>query len=181
MLEKDIEKVLVSEAEIKSIVERLSVDITKDYHDKFPLVVGLLKGCVPFMSDLLKELDMHLEVAFMNVSSYHGGIESTGDVKIDMDLGTPVKGRHVLLTEDIVDTGRTINAVVDLLKYRGALTVNVVTLVDKPEGRIIDFNPKYVGIEIPKVFVVGYGLDYEERYRNLPYVGILKPEVYTKE
>ncbi len=181
MLEKDIEKVLVSENEIKEIIHRLSTEIMQDYHDKFPLFVGLLKGCVPFMSDLLKELDMHLEVAFMNVSSYHGGIESTGDVKIDMDLGTPVKGRHVLLTEDIVDTGRTINAVVDLLKYRGALSVNVVTLVDKPEGRIIDFVPRYVGIEIPKVFVVGYGLDYEERYRNLPYVGVLKPEVYSKE
>ncbi len=181
MLEKDIEKVLVSEKEIEEIVTKLSKQITDDYHDKYPLVVGLLKGCVPFMSDLLKELDMHLEVAFMNVSSYHGGIESTGDVKIDMDLGTPVKGRHVLLTEDIVDTGRTINAVVDLLRYRGALSVNVVTLIDKPAGRIIDFNPKYVGIEIPKVFVVGYGLDYEERYRNLPYVGVLKPEIYTKE
>ena len=179
MLEKDIEKVLVSEEEIKQIIKNLSVQIFRDYHDKYPLVVGLLKGCVPFMSDLLKKLDMHLEVAFMNVSSYHGGIESTGDVKIDMDLGTAVKGRHVLLTEDIVDTGRTINSVVDLLKYRGALSVKVVTLIDKPAGRVTEFNPEYIGIEIPKVFVVGYGLDYEERYRNLPYVGVLKPEIYT--
>ena len=181
MLANDIEKVLVSEQEIEVILKRLSTEIMHDYKDKYPLVVGLLKGCVPFMSDLLKKIDMHLEVAFMNVSSYYGGIESTGDVKIDMDLGTPVKGRHVLLTEDIVDTGRTINSVVDLLKYRGALSVSVVTLIDKPAGRVVDFKPRYVGVEIPKVFVVGYGLDYEERYRNLPYVGVLKEEIYTKE
>ncbi len=179
MLDKDIESVLISQTDIQNIVSRLGREITRDYHDRFPIVLGLLKGCVPFMAELLKVLDFHLEVAFMNVSSYHGGIESTGDVRIDMDLASPVKGRHVLLTEDIIDTGRTIKAVSDLLLYRGAASVKVVTLMDKPEGRIKDFVPDYIGRSIPKIFVVGFGLDYEERYRNLPYVGVLKEHVYT--
>lgn len=181
MLDKDIERVLISQKEIKDIVESLGKTIVADYKDKFPIVLGLLKGCVPFMADLLKTLDMHLEIAFMNVSSYHGGIKSTGDVKIDMDLDTTVKGRHILIAEDIVDSGRTIQAVVDLLKYRGAKSVKVVTLMDKPTGRVIDFVPEYIGKTIPKAFVVGYGLDYEEKYRNIPYVGTLKPKIYLSE
>lgn len=180
MLEKDIEKVLVSEKEIEAICERLGKQITHDYHDKYPIILGLLKGCVPFMSDLVKHLDMHLELAYMNVSSYHGGIESTGDVKIEMDLSIPVKNRDILIAEDIVDSGKTIRAVVDLLKYRGAKSVKVCTLLDKPEGRVLDFNPEYIGTTIPKAFVVGYGLDYDEKYRNLPYVGTLKKEIYSK-
>jgi hypoxanthine phosphoribosyltransferase/bifunctional protein TilS/HprT len=180
MLEKDIEQVLVSEEEIARICERLGKQITNDYNDKFPIILGLLKGCVPFMSDLVKHLDMHLELAYMNVSSYHGGIESTGDVKIEMDLSIPVKNRDILIAEDIVDSGKTIRAVVDLLKYRGAKSVKVCTLLDKPEGRVLDFTPEYIGTTIPKAFVVGYGLDYDEKYRNLPYVGTLKKEIYTK-
>lgn len=181
MLDKDIEKTLISKAELREIVAELGQKITRDYENKLPIMLGLLKGCVPFMSDLLKELDFHLEIAFMNVSSYHGGITSSGDIKIDMDLDTPVKGRDVLITEDIVDTGRTIKAVVELLEYRGAKSVEVVTLMDKPSGRIVDLTPKYIGKTIPKAFVVGYGLDYEEKYRNLPYVGLLKPDVYTNK
>ncbi len=181
MLDKDIEKTLISQEELRDIIASLGQTITRDYHDKLPILLGLLKGCVPFMSDLLKELDFHLEIAFMNVSSYHGGITSSGDVKIDMDLDTPVKDRHVLITEDIVDSGRTIKAVVELLEYRGAKSVEVVTLMDKPSGRIVDLKPKYVGKTIPKAFVVGYGLDFEEKYRNLPYVGLLKPDVYTNK
>ncbi len=181
MLDNDIERVLISQEEIQDIVKKLGKTIVEDYKDKFPIVLGLLKGCVPFMADLLKTLDMHLEIAFMNVSSYHGGIESTGDVKIDMDLDTTVKDRHILIAEDIVDSGRTIQAVVDLLKYRGAKSVKVVTLMDKPTGRIIDFVPEYIGKTIPKAFVVGYGLDYEEKYRNIPYVGTLKPKIYLSE
>ncbi len=181
MLENDIERVLISQEEIQDIVQRLGKTIVEDYKDKFPIVLGLLKGCVPFMADLLKTLDMHLEIAFMNVSSYHGGIKSTGDVKIDMDLDTTVKDRHILIAEDIVDSGRTIQAVVDLLKYRGAKSVKVVTLMDKPTGRVIDFVPEYIGKTIPKAFVVGYGLDYEEKYRNIPYVGTLKPKIYLSE
>ncbi len=181
MLDKDIESVLISEKEIEEIVQNLGTKITNDYQDKFPIILGLLKGCVPFMAQLLKHLEMHIEIAFMNVSSYHGGMESSGEVKIDMDLGTPVKDRHVLIAEDIVDSGRTIQSVVKLLKYRGAKSVKVVTLMDKPAGRVIDFVPEYIGKTIPKAFVVGYGLDYEEKYRNLPYVGTLKPKIYLTE
>lgn len=181
MLDKDIEQVMLSEDDIAQIVKRLGQELKRDYHDKFPIVIGLLKGCIPFMSDLIREMDMHIELSFMNISSYFGGIESTGDVKIEMDLGMPVKNRHVLIAEDIVDTGRTIKAVVELLKYRGAASVKVVTLIDKPAGRVTEYQPDYVGQMIPKAFVVGYGLDYEEKYRNLPYVGTLKPSVYMNE
>jgi hypoxanthine phosphoribosyltransferase/bifunctional protein TilS/HprT len=180
MLEKDIEKVLVSSEEIRDITVRLGKQLSEDYKDKFPLVIGLLKGCVPFMGELVTNMDIHLELGFMDVSSYHGGIESSGDVKIEKDLGVTVHNRHIILTEDIVDTGRTLNVIVNLLKFRGAASVEIVTLLDKPAGRVVKMLPKYIGTTIPNEFVVGYGLDYEEKYRNLPYVGILKPEVYSK-
>jgi hypoxanthine phosphoribosyltransferase/bifunctional protein TilS/HprT len=180
MLDKDIERVLVSTEEINQITRRLGKQLTEDYKDKFPLVIGLLKGCVPFMGNLITEMDIHLQLGFMDVSSYHGGIASSGDVKIEKDLGIAVQDRHIIITEDIVDTGRTIHVIMDLLKYRGAASVEIVTLLDKPAGRVVNLQPKYVGTTIPKEFVVGYGLDYDEKYRNLPYVGVLKPEVYNK-
>jgi len=180
MLINDIEKVLVSAEEIEKIENRLGAELTKEYHDKFPLLIGLLKGCIPFMGSLMTKMDIQMEVGFMDVSSYHGGIVSSGDIKINKDLGIPVQDRHILLAEDIVDTGRTLSVVMDLLKYRGAKSVEIVTLLDKPEGRVVELEPKYVGTVIPKEFVVGYGLDYEEKYRNLPYVGILSPKVYNK-
>ncbi len=178
VLDKDIAEVLVSQSKIEQETTRLAKEVSKDYHNQYPIVVGLLKGCMPFMSDLIKQLDFHMEVGFMDVSSYHGGTESTVDVKIEKDLNMPVNDRHVLIAEDIVDSGRTLKAVIDLLKARGAKTIEVVTMLDKPEGRKIEYKPKYIGITIPKVFVVGYGLDYQERYRNLPYVGVLKPKIY---
>jgi len=178
MLDKDIERVLVSEEEIDQITKRLGQELTEVYKDKFPIVVGLLKGCVPFMGKLITEMDCHVELGFMDVSSYHGGIESSGDIKITKDLDIPVQNRHVIIAEDIVDTGRTIRVVMDLMLYRGAKSVSVVTLLDKPEGRVVSLDPEYIGVTIPKEFVVGYGLDYDEKYRNLPYVGVLKPEVY---
>lgn len=180
MLEKDIEKVLVSERQIQEICVRLGKQITKDYEGKKPLLVGLLKGCMPFMTELMKNLDLYLEVELMGVQSYHGGTQSTGDVKITRDLDIPVKGRDILIAEDIVDTAKTISVITKLLLYRGASSVEVVTLLDKPEGRVVDFTPKYIGTTIPKEFVVGFGLDFDECYRNLPYVGVLKEEVYTK-
>ncbi len=180
MLQKDIDRVLVSQEEIIQIAKDMGKQLTKDYKDKFPLVIGLLKGCVPFMGYLLTEMDIHLEVGFMDVSSYHGGIESTGDVQILKDLGIPVHNRHIIITEDIVDTGKTIKVIRDLLMYRGAKSVVIATLLDKPAGRIVNLHPKYIGVTIPKEFVVGFGLDYEEKYRNLPYVGILKPKIYNK-
>ena len=180
MLEKDIEKILVSQEEIFQIAKDMGKQLSKDYRNKFPLVIGLLKGCVPFMGYLLTEMDMHLEVGFRGVSSYHGGIASTGDVQILKDLGIPVHNRHIIITEDIVDTGKTIKVIKDLLMYRGAKSVVIATLLDKPTGRIVNLSPEYIGTIIPKEFVVGFGLDYEEKYRNLPYVGVLKQEVYNK-
>lgn len=179
MLDKDIEKVLLSKDEIDAIAKKLGEQLTKEYKGKFPVVVGLLKGCVPFMGNLITHMDMHLELGFMDVSSYHGGIESSGDIKIKKDLDVAVQDRHIIIAEDIVDTGRTIKVIMDLLKYRGAKSVSVVTLLDKPEGRVVKLDPEYIGMTIPKEFVVGYGLDYEEKYRNLPYVGVLKKEVYS--
>jgi hypoxanthine phosphoribosyltransferase/bifunctional protein TilS/HprT len=180
MLEKDIEKVLVSEAEIVAICRRLGAEITADYAGRRPLLVGLLKGCMPFMAELMKNIDLYCDIELMGVSSYHGGIASSSDVKITKDLEMSVQGRDVLITEDIVDTGKTLDVICRLLYHRGAASVEVVTLLDKPAGRVLDFVPKYVGTTIPKEFVVGFGLDYDDLYRNLPYVGVLKPEVYKK-
>lgn len=180
MLEKDIERILVSESEIVEIAKRLGAEITRDYADKKPIIVGLLKGCMPFMSELMKHIDLYCEIELMGVASYHGGVASSGDVKITKDLDTPLVNRHVLIAEDIVDTANTIEVIRKLLLYRGAASVEVVTLLDKPAGRLVPFVPKYIGVTIPKEFVVGFGLDYDELYRNLPYVGILKQSVYKK-
>lgn len=180
MLERDIERVLVSHEEIVKISKKLGKQIASDYQGKKPLIVGLLKGCIPFLAELVKHIDIYCQIEFMSVQSYHGGTASTGNVKITKDLDVSVEGRDVIIAEDIVDTGRTINVVKELLKYRGAASVEVVTLLDKPQGRTEEFVPKYIGVTIPKEFVVGFGLDYDEYYRNLPYVGILKQEVYKK-
>lgn len=179
-MHKDIAEILVSEAEIEDICVKLGEELTKAYEGKTPLLVGLLNGCIPFMAQLIKYIKIPMEMQFMAVSSYHGGITSTGDVKIKYDLDRSVADRDVLIVEDIVDTGSTLKVITELLKYRGAKSVKVVTLLDKPEGRKVTFLPDYIGKTIPKKFVVGYGLDYQELYRNLPYVGVLKPEVYEK-
>jgi hypoxanthine phosphoribosyltransferase/bifunctional protein TilS/HprT len=180
MLEKDIERILVDFNEIEAVSKRLGEQITKDYQGKKPLIVGLLNGCLPFMAELMKYIDLYCEYELMSVQSYHGGTKSVGNVKITKDLDVTVEGRHVLIAEDIVDTGRTINLVKELLMYRGAASVKVVTLLDKPAGRVEEFKPTYIGVTIPKEFVVGFGLDYEGLYRNLPYVGVLKESVYKK-
>lgn len=179
-MQNDIQEVLVSEKDILDICKRLGAQISKDYLGKKPIFVGLLKGCVPFMSDLAKYITIPLEMAYMSVSSYHGGITSSGDVNIKLDLDMSIKDRDVIIVEDIVDTGLTLTAIMALLKHRDARSVKVVTLLDKPEGRKVPFIPDYIGTVIPKAFVVGYGLDYDEFYRNLPFVGVLKPEVYSK-
>lgn len=178
-MHKDIAEILVSEQEIDAICTKMGKEITDDYKDKSLIVVGLLKGCVPFLSDLTRKIDLQFDIAYMSVSSYHGGISSSGDVKIKMDLDISIKGRDVLIVEDIVDTANTIVTIMELFKHRGANSVKIATLLDKPGGRLKPYQPDYVGRVIPKAFVVGYGLDYDEIYRNLPYVGILKPEVYN--
>lgn len=178
MLEKDIEKILITPEEIQAKTQELGQTLSREYADKTPLVVGILKGAVPFMADIIRACDIYLEMDFMDVSSYHGTTQSSGEVKIVKDLDTNVSGRHVLIVEDIIDTGLTLSYLVDLFKYRKAASVKIVTLLDKPSGRTKKIEADYVGFSVPGEFVVGYGLDYDEHYRNLPYVGVLKAEVY---
>lgn len=181
-MHNNISKVLITEEQILERVKEVGAQITEDYramnNDIF--VVALLKGSIPFIGDITKRLDVPLQIEYMDVSSYHGGIGSSYEVKILKDLDTPVHGRDVLIVEDIIDTGNTLKKVVDLFYSRGASSVKIVTMLDKPTGRQVDINADYVCFEIPHEFVVGYGLDYEEYYRNIPYVGVLDPKVYTK-
>ena len=179
MLEKDIEKVLVSEEQIRVRSTELGEILTAEYEGKNPLVLGILRGSVPFMAELIKHIDCHMEMDFMTVSSYHGGTKSSGEVKLIMDVDTAIRGRDILIVEDIIDTGRTLKYLKELLEHRGA-KVKIVTLLDKPEGRIVDIDAQWTGFTIPNEFVVGFGLDYDNNYRNLPYVGVLKEEFYSK-
>lgn len=171
------EEILVSEAEILEACKRLGAELSKDYEGKDPLFVGLLKGCVPFIADLTRQMSINVQLDYMAVSSYHGTSKASNEVKIDKDLKTSVEGRHVVIAEDIVDTGATLQKVIGLFEYRGAKSVEVVTLLNKQDGRKVRMSPKYVGIEIPNKFVVGYGLDWDDRYRHLPYVGVVKKEL----
>ncbi|MGO4890173.1 hypoxanthine phosphoribosyltransferase [Anaerobacillus sp. MEB173] len=177
-MKNDIKEVLISEEEIQKKVNELGKLISEEYRDSFPLVIGVLKGALPFMADLTKRIDIHLEMDFMDVSSYGNSTVSSGEVKIIKDLDTSVEGRDVLIIEDIIDSGLTLDYLVKLFHYRKAKTVKIVTLLDKPEGRKVDLKPDIAGFIVPDAFVVGYGLDYAERYRNLPYIGVLKPEIY---
>ncbi|MEK5440196.1 MULTISPECIES: hypoxanthine phosphoribosyltransferase [unclassified Fredinandcohnia] len=179
-MKQDIEKVLFSEEELQQKIKELGNTLTEDYKDKFPLAIGILKGAMPFMGDLLKRVDTHLEMDFMDVSSYGNSTVSSGEVKIIKDLDTSVEGRDILVIEDIIDSGLTLSYIVELFRYRKAKSIKIVTLLDKPTGRKADINADYVGFIVPDEFVVGYGLDYAEKYRNLPYIGVLKPEVYSK-
>ncbi|OLO27411.1 hypoxanthine phosphoribosyltransferase [Alkalihalophilus pseudofirmus] len=177
-MKDEIKEVLISEEQIQEKVRELGDKLTKEYDGKFPLVVGVLKGALPFMADLTKRIDTHIELDFMDVSSYGAGTVSTGEVKIVKDLNTSVEGRHVLIVEDIIDSGLTLSYLVKLFHYRKAESVKIVTLLDKPDGRKVDLVPDLSGFTVPDAFVVGYGLDFAERYRNLPYIGVLKPEIY---
>jgi hypoxanthine phosphoribosyltransferase len=174
----EIEKVLFSEEEIQKKVKELGELLTDEYKDRYPLAIGVLKGAMPFMGDLLKRVSTHLEMDFMDVSSYGNSTVSSGEVKIIKDLDTSVEGRDILIIEDIIDSGLTLSYLVELFKYRKAKSIKIVTLLDKPTGRKGDIKADFVGFIVPDEFVVGYGLDFAERYRNLPYIGILKPEVY---
>ena len=179
MLEKDIQEVLITEEEIRAKVKELGATLTEDYKDKYPLAIGILKGAIPFMGDLMKEIDAYLEIDFMDVSSYGNATVSSGEVKIVQDVNTNVEGRDILIIEDIIDSGKTLKYLVDLFKYRQANSIQIVTLLDKPTGRKVDLKADYVGFDVPDAFVVGYGLDYAEKYRNLPYIGVLKKEIYS--
>ena len=177
MLADNVEKVLISEEEIVKRCKELGAQISKDYAGKDPMIIGLLKGSVPFMAELIKNIDIDCTIDFMAVSSY-SGLESMGDVKIVKDLDTSIKYVNVLVVEDIVDTGKTLEKVKQLLYSKGANDVKVVSLLDKPDRRIVQIEAEYVGFVIPNEFVVGFGLDFNQKYRNLPYVGVLKEECY---
>ena len=178
-MHKDVKKVLVSQEAISARCEELGKQISDEYRKigSTPLLVALLKGSVPFLAELVKHIDMDIQFDFMDVSSYEG-TESIGDIRVDKDLDCSVKGIDILLVEDIVDTGRTLLEVTKLLKNKGARDVKVVSLLDKPDRRVVEIKADYVGFEVPNEFVVGFGLDFDQKYRNLPYVGVLKDEVY---
>lgn len=177
-MKNDIEKVSFSVEKIEEMVERLGKQISDDYRGKNPIFIGLLKGCNPFMMDLLKHVDIHCSLDYMDVSSYSGR-HSTGNIKILYDATCDVEGKDIIIVDDILDTGRTLEKVVGLFEHRGAKSIKLCVLLDKPEGRKTNIKADYVGGLVPNEFVVGYGLDYNENYRNLPYIGVLKEEIYS--
>lgn len=175
----DIEKVLLSEEELKSIVERLGAQITEDYKDKNLVLVSVLKGSVIFMADLMRAIKIPCQIDFMSVSSYGSGTKTSGVVKIIKDLDNEiVSGNDLLIVEDILDSGVTLEYLMKVLSARNPNSIKICTLLDKPERRKANVKADYSGAQIPDAFVVGYGLDYDEKYRNLPFVGALKPAVY---
>ena len=178
-MHENIESILLSEEKIHARIAELGKTLSREYAGKNPLFVGVLKGVVVFYADMVRAVDIPCEFDFMAVSSY-SGTESTGKLNIKKDLGCDITGRHVVILEDILDTGFTLSRTVELLKSRNPASLKICTLLDKPERREAEIEADYVGFTIPNVFVVGYGLDYNERYRNLPYVGILKPAAYAE-
>ena len=176
MLE-DIEKIILTEEELRVRIRELAAEISRDYEGKDPLFVGVLKGSYIFMADLCKNVTIPCEMAFITASSYRG-TQSSGNVRTDLNTLPPLEGRHVVLVEDIIDSGLTLKVIGDSMKSQGAASLEICALLDKPSRRINDLRGKYVGFAIPDEFVVGFGLDYRERYRNLPFVGVLRPEVY---
>ena len=179
-MEKDILKVLVTEEQIKARIKELGKILTEEYAGKDPIVVGVLKGVVVFYADMIRELSVHCQMDFMWISSY-AGTNSTGTMQVKRDVSVDIKGRHVLILEDIFDTGHSLDFTYHHLLSKEPASLKICTLLDKPEGRnpAVTLVPDYVGFTIPSAFVVGYGLDYNEHYRNLPYVGVLKPEAYA--
>ena len=178
-MEKNIEKVLLSEAQTAAKVEELAGCLTKEYADKNPVFIGVLKGVVIFFADMVRKMNFPCEIDFMCISSY-GGTTTTGNVAVKKDISADIKGRHVVILEDIYDTGNSLTFVRDYLLSKEPASLKICTLLDKPERRKpgVTLKPEFVGFTIPNEFVVGYGLDFNEQYRNLPYIGILKPEAY---
>lgn len=179
-MEKDLERTLLTEQQLRTRVHKLGQEVSEFYQGKDLLLVTVLKGAVVFLTDFMRALDCHCELEFMVASSFCGGTRSTGTLKILKDLDVPIEGREVLIVEDILDSGLTLSHIKKMLEERGPAGVRIVTLLDKPARRRADINADFTGFVIPDEFVVGYGLDYDERYRNLPYIGILKPEVYNR-
>ena len=180
-MDKDILEILLTEEQIQSKIKELGQLLTEEYKDKNPVIVGVLKGVVVFYADMIRHIKTPCQMDFMWISSYRG-TSSTGKMLVRQDISADIKGRHVLILEDIFDTGNSLEFTVNHLKSKEPASIKICTFLDKPEGRRpgVTLKADYVGYTIPNKFVVGYGLDYNEHYRNLPYVGILKPEVYEK-
>ena len=179
-MDKDICKVMFNEVELQGVCKRLGEQITKDYEGKDLLIIGILNGAIVFVTDLMRQIDRQINIDFMSVSSYGSGTTSSGNIHVAKDLNSDIAGRNVLIVEDILDTGVTLSKLVPMLKMRNPNSVKICTILDKPSRRKADIQPDYEGYQVPDEFVVGYGLDYDEKYRNLPYVGVLKPAVYEK-
>lgn len=179
-MREDVLKTLISQEEIAAKVKEMGAKITKDYQGSNLMLVTVLKGAVVFLADIMREIDVPAEIDFMVVSSYGAGVKSSGVVKIVKDLDVPLAGKDILIIEDILDSGLTLSYIKELLTSRGPKSIKIATLLDKPDRRKVDLKADYIGFTVPDEFVIGYGLDYDEKYRNLPYIGILKPEVYSK-
>lgn len=177
---KDIKEILLTEEQITNKVKEIGKAISEDYKGKDLIIVGILKGSVIFASELIKNISIPCEIDFMAVSSYGNSTETSGVVRILKDLDHGIEGKDIIIVEDIIDSGVTLDYLLKYLKARKANNIEIVTLLTKPSRRMVDLDVKYCGFEVPDEFLVGYGLDYAERYRNLPYVGILKEEVYKK-
>ena len=178
-MRNDIERVFFTADEIEAKVAALGEQISKDFEGKNPLFVGVLKGCFVFMADLMRAVNLPCQIDFMAVSSYGKGTTSSGNVQINKDLSYDIAGRDVIIVEDILDSGVTLNYLVGYLNNRNPRSIKIVTLFDKPARRKAPIKADYFGYEVPDEFIVGYGLDYAEKYRNLPYIGVLKPEIYA--
>lgn len=181
MLNNDIDKVLFSKEDVEQIIARLGKEISEDYKDKNLLIIGILKGSVVFMSDLMRNIDIHCKIDFMAISSYGASTRSSGVVRLLKDLSTDIAGYDVLIVEDILDSGNTLSHLKEVLMLRNPNSLKICTFLDKPERRVVkDMVADYIGATVPDEFIVGYGLDYSENYRNLPYVGVLKRSIYEK-
>ena len=179
-MKNDIKEVLLTESDLRSKISQIGKIISKDYEGSELVLIGVLKGSVMFMSDLMKEIEIPCSMDFMAVSSYGSSTKSSGVVRILKDLDFPIEGKDVLIVEDIIDTGVTLKYLVEYLKARNPNSLEVCCLLNKQERRKVDISAKYLGFEVPDFFLVGYGLDYAEKYRNLPFIGILKEEIYNK-
>lgn len=179
-MREDLKEVLFSEEVLSKKVKELASQISSDYAGKELVVVGILKGSVVFTAELIKNIDIYCELDFMAVSSYGNSTETSGVVRILKDLDSSIEGKHILIVEDIVDTGTTLNYLLKYLKARKAASIEIVALLNKSARRKVELPVKYIGFEVPDEFIVGYGIDYAEKYRNLPCIGILKPEIYQK-
>ena len=179
-MDQDILKVLITEDEIRNRTQELGDQLYDRFHDKNPMFVGVLSGCFIFMADLVRAARLKSEVEFIGLSSYKNATKSSGCVQITRDLQRDISGRDIIVVEDILDSGNTLAFLTDYLRTKGAASVTIATLLDKPARREKPIMADYGGFEVPDVFVVGYGLDYAQQYRNMPYIGVLKPEVYSK-